>query len=262
MLIKIPLIGQIVARGQGVPYPPFDPSRDEKNWVDPNPPAADANGNVTYQVVNNAGTGFEDLVMTRAHAESPNLFGHDDYPAAPPQLVATFNNGNSSVPVCDLATAQALAKEMGVDPSSIVDAMASILPSLQLKYPDADPSARPWQFSVAGVPVQVCFLLSLKNANGVGAPGHWNGAVWVSDLPAPDVTSPAMPQPVDMSKVPAGAQVQESIMDGGIPELFVPDAPVSTSTGGSFDPSTDPTIQHLMRKIDALLTADRVTIPA
>jgi len=61
-------------------------------------------------------------------------------------------------------------------------------PVFPVIYPANEPR-RVWDVVFKGEALNVGMLLSMKYANGVGAPGHWDTSgsdpVWVSDPPAP-----------------------------------------------------------------------------
>lgn len=251
--INIPYLFTATSRAQTPSAPVFDPSKREKYWADPNP-TADANGNATYSIVDDAGTGFSPLVLSKAEAEALNIPGHPDFSPAPPQLTATLN-GSTIIPVVSRAAAEAFAISVGVQPSTLVDTLASIQ-SFQIAYPTSDPTARAWELTMNGVQVQVAYMLSQQNANGVGAPGHWNGVVWVSDLPSPDASSPVMGLPVDMSKVPAGSTVLPANIETGVPEIEIPDAPAAAATGGN---GADPNTPAILVGINKLLAFFRIS---
>ena len=75
-------------------------------------------------------------------------------------------------------------------------------PVFPVIYPANEPR-RVWDVVFKGEALNVGMLLSMKYANGVGAPGHWDTSgsdpVWVSDPPAPTGTGdtrPPRPMPV------------------------------------------------------------------
>lgn len=250
MLKDITYLFPVTTRTQTPSAPVFDPTKNEKTWTDPNP-IVGTDGLVTYTVLNSAGSDFTSLKLSKADAMALNLPGHPDYPAySPAPSKATFDSNIFDVSSKDDAIE--LAKEFGVDPSLIVDGMANLAGTFPLVYPADDPR-RAWILPVGGQLIRVSYLLQLKNANGVGAPGHWNGIVWISDLPSPTASSPLTPLPIDMSKVPANATVQPASITTGLPMLFIPDPPVaSVPASGMFDPASDPTIQEILAGIRAL----------
>ena len=255
MLAKIPFLFTETTRALTPSAPAFDPSKKEKYWSDQSLVAEPDGTLVSYAVINDAGDGFTTIKMSVTDAIALNIEGHPDYPPAPPQLFATYNNGADKVAVCDRSVAEELAKEIpGADPASIADLYAGVLGvELAFVYPAADPGARAWVLTINGVPYTVTYLLGLKNAAGVGAPGKWDSATWVSTLPSPDASSPRMKVPIDMSKVPAGSTIGLSGGLAGIPELIVPDAPAPVATtGGNFNAATDPTILDIQAGVKAI----------
>lgn len=234
---------------------PFDPTRDEKYWADPSP-TVDANGNVTYQMIADDWSGFTSVTMPKNIAMTPNYPGHDDYPAAPPQLNAVLN-GSTIIPVVSLAAAQAFAKQFGADPSTITDTLASIQ-SFSIVYPNngVDPTIRAWEITFGGVQVQVAFLIQQMNANGVGSPGKWNGTTWVSTLASPDASSPVMGVPVDMSKVPAGSTLIAPNLENGAGTIELPGQPVVVGAAGG---GTDPNTPAILVGVNKLLAFFRIS---
>jgi len=125
------------------------------------------------------------IVMPAQEAASVNLPGAIQYP---PYIVTPTRatRGGSSLNAIYLSLesdAQALMKELGGDKLQVEE-----LPSFPVVYPNEEPR-RQWYFLVRGQPVNVGSLLLARNAQGVGAPGHWDVSTpepaWVPDPPAP-----------------------------------------------------------------------------
>ena len=139
------------------------------------------------------------IVMPAQEAATVNLPGAIQYP---PYVVApTFaTRGGSSLNAIYLSLesdARALMQELGGDNLQQED-----LPSFPASYPN-DELRRPWYFLLQGQPVNVGALLLSRNAQGVGAPGHWDVSspqpVWVPDPAGPtgaDDTRPLREMPV------------------------------------------------------------------
>ncbi len=186
----------------GVEAPAYDPSRRRKSWFDSTADISDPNNVAVYHVVaqDQNGNGIlRQVVMPAQEAAAVNLPGAVQYP---PYIVAPTlaTRGGSSMNAIYLSLesdAEALMQELGGD-----HLQQEELPSFPATYP-AEESRRPWYFLLRSQPVNVGALLLARNAQGVGAPGHWDVSspqpVWVPDPPAPtgaDDTRPPREMPV------------------------------------------------------------------
>jgi len=193
---------------------------------------------VTFNIVKDDYSGFATMTLTWAIASALNL---PDYFPPYKQLFGTF--GQVSFPVVSKAEAEEVCKEVGGDPATLQDSMASLV---AVVYPSAD--ARLWTFNLSGGPIQAAGLVAQKNANGVGAPGHWNGLTWVPENKVE--TSPNMPVPI--GPVAPGSTL---VMINTVYMLQEPDAPAPVVTGGG---GTDPNSAAILAGVNKLLAFFRL----
>ena len=178
--------------------PAYDPARLRKSWFDSTVDVSDPDNVAVYRIVaqDQNGNGIlRQIVMPAQEAATVNLPGAIQYP---PYVVAPTlaTRGGSSLNAIYLSLesdAQALMKELGGD-----NLQQEELPSFPATYPGDEPR-RPWYFLVRGQPVNVGALLLSRNAQGVGAPGHWDVSspqpVWVPDPPGSDRSGRHAPSP-------------------------------------------------------------------
>ena len=93
-------------------------------------------------------------------------------------------------------------------------------PVFPVIYPANEPR-RVWDVVFKGEALNVGVLLSMKYANGVGAPGHWDTSgsdpVWVSDPPAPTGTGDTRPpRPMPVRNLLPNEKFQTGLMGVGI----------------------------------------------
>lgn len=208
--------------------PPFDPTKNVKSWVDPNPTTG------SYFVLDPNGKVIS-LTLPIAEASTLNLPGHPDYAvyvAAPTRSVFAGSGNPLPFGVSNLADAENFAKIFGLGNDSIFDEMGSF-PGETVAYDPSDPR-RCYGIKLAnGSFADVATLLKQQNANGVGAPGEWKQDAsgnwsWTSEL-APDPVNPVVtPQPI----VPLTAGEQISMGPFG-PVLVVDDGASTAPAGGT-----------------------------
>jgi hypothetical protein len=186
----------------GVEAAPYDPSRVGKSWFDSTVDVADPSNVAVYRVVaqDQNGNGIlRQMVMPAQEAATVNLPGAIQYP---PYVVAPTlaTRGGSTLNAIYLSL-ESDAQELMTQLSG-TGLQQEQLPSYPASYPSDEPR-RQWYFLAQGQPVNVGALLFTRNAQGVGAPGHWDVSspqpVWVPDLPAPtgeDDTRPPRSMPV------------------------------------------------------------------
>jgi hypothetical protein len=186
----------------GMDAPAYDPARLRKSWFDSSVDLSDPGNVAVYHVVaqDQNGNGMLRQVVMPAHeAATVNLPGAIQY--APYVVAPTLaTRGGSSLNAMYLSLesdAQALMQELGGDNLQQED-----LPSFPASYPNNE-QRRPWYFLLQGQPVNVGALLLSRNAQGVGAPGHWDVSspqpVWVpdpADATGADDTRPMRDMPV------------------------------------------------------------------
>jgi hypothetical protein len=172
----------------GVEAAPYDPSRVGKSWFDSTVDVADPSNVAVYRVVaqDQNGNGIlRQMVMPAQEAATVNLPGAIQYP---PYVVAPTlaTRGGSTLNAIYLSL-ESDAQELMTQLSG-TGLQQEQLPSYPASYPSDEPR-RQWYFLAQGQPVNVGALLFTRNAQGVGAPGHWDVSspqpVWVPNPPAP-----------------------------------------------------------------------------
>jgi len=186
----------------GVDAPAYDPARLRKNWFDSSVDISGPQNVAVYRILaqDDNGNGIlRQTVMPALEAATVNLPGTIQYP---PYIVAPTlaTRGGSSLNAIYFSLeseAQALMRELGGDQLRQED-----LPSFPASYPSGE-LRRPWYFLFQGQPVNVGALLLSRNAQGVGAPGHWDVStpqpVWIPGPAGPtgaDDTRPLREMPV------------------------------------------------------------------
>jgi hypothetical protein len=186
----------------GVEPAAYDPARVLKSWFDSTVDVSDPGNVAVYHVVaqDQSGNGiFRQMVMPAQEAAMVNLPGTIQYlPYVVPPTLATRGGSTLNAIYLSLESdAQALMTQLGG-----TGLQQEELPSYPASYPSNEPR-RQWYFVIQGQPVNVGALLLIRNAQGVGAPGHWDVSspqpVWVPDPPAPtgeDDTRPPRAMPV------------------------------------------------------------------
>ncbi|MCU1336221.1 MAG: hypothetical protein JWO19_1802 [Bryobacterales bacterium] len=186
----------------GVEAAAYDPARRRKSWFDSTVDVSGSDNVAVYRIAaqDQSGNGIlRQIVMPAQEAAAVNLPGAIQYP---PYIVTPTRatRGGSSLNAIYLSLegdARALMKELGGD-----NLQQEELASFPASYPSEEPR-RSWYFLVQGRPVNVGSLLLGRNAQGVGAPGHWDVSAaepaWVPDPPGPtgaDDTRPPREMPV------------------------------------------------------------------
>jgi len=180
----------------GLEAPAYDPARRGKNWFDSTVDISDPDNVAVYRIVGQDKSGhglLRQIVMPAHEAAAVNLSGAIQYP---PYIVTPTRatRGGSSLNAIYFSLesdARALMKELGGDTLQQED-----LASFPTAYPSEE-LRRSWVFQVRGTPVNAGALLLGRNAQGVGAPGHWDVSaaepVWVPDRPGPTGTDDMRP---------------------------------------------------------------------
>jgi hypothetical protein len=186
----------------GVEPAAYDPARVLKSWFDSTVDVSDPGNVAIYHVVaqDQSGKGIlRQMVMPAQEAAMVNLPGAIQYPryVVPPTLATRGGSILNAIYLSLESDAQALMTQLGG-----TGLQQEELPSYPASYPGDEPR-RQWYFLIKGQPVNVGALLLIRNAQGVGAPGHWDLSspqpVWVPDPPAPtgeDDTRPPRAMPV------------------------------------------------------------------
>jgi hypothetical protein len=186
----------------GVEAAAYDPTRVRKSWFDSTVDVSDPSNVAVYRVVaqDQNGNGIlRQMVMPAQEAATINLPGAIRYPpyVVAPTLATRGGSTLNAIYLSLESDAQELMMQLGG-----TGLQQEELPSYPASYPSDEPR-RQWYFLAQGQPVNVGALLFTRNAQGVGAPGHWDVSspqpVWVPDLPAPtgeDDTRPPRSMPV------------------------------------------------------------------
>jgi hypothetical protein len=186
----------------GVEAAAYDPTRVRKSWFDSTVDVSDPSNVAVYRVVaqDQNGNGIlRQMVMPAQEAATINLPGAIRYPpyVVAPTLATRGGSTLNAIYLSLESDAQELMTQLGG-----TGLQQEELPSYPASYPSDEPR-RQWYFLAQGQPVNVGALLFTRNAQGVGAPGHWDVSspqpVWVPDLPAPtgeDDTRPPRSMPV------------------------------------------------------------------
>ena len=186
----------------GVEAPAYDPARVLKTWFDSTVDVSNPGDVAVYRIVAQTKDGngiLQQMVMPAQEAATVNLPGAVQY--APYMVTPTLATRGGSVmnPIyLSLESdARALMTELGG-----ANLQQEDLPSFPASYPSNEPR-RAWYFLMQGQSINVGALLLMRNAKGVGAPGHWDISspqpLWVPDPPAPtgeDDTRPPRAMPV------------------------------------------------------------------
>ncbi len=172
----------------GVEAAAYDPTRVRKSWFDSTVDVSDPSNVAVYRVVaqDQNGNGIlRQMVMPAQEAATINLPGAIRYPpyVVTPTLATRGGSTLNAIYLSLESDAQELMTQLGG-----TGLQQEELPSYPASYPSDEPR-RQWYFLAQGQPVNVGALLFTRNAQGVGAPGHWDVSspqpVWVPDLPAP-----------------------------------------------------------------------------
>ena len=186
----------------GIEAPAYDPARQRKSWFDSTVDISGPDNVAVYRIVvqDQNGHGLvRQIVMPAQEAAALNLPGAVQYPPYIVTPTRATRGGSSLNPIYFSleSDARALMKELGGDNLQQED-----LASFPTVYPSEE-LRRSWIFQVRGTPVNAGALLLGRNAQGVGAPGHWDVSapepVWGPDPPAPtgaDDTRPPREMPV------------------------------------------------------------------
>lgn len=264
----------------GSDAPTGDPSKRGKAWKDDslaNRPSTDM---VTYNYLGTDATGKPAVLsfsVTVAEAMAVNIAGVHSYPAyiIDPTNAYTAGPDNSGNVVrlsglnpgylSTMAQAQDLAKQWGIDPSSISD--TNFAGPIAIVYP-SDELRRNYSIMYKGVPCNVGQSVEEMNHNGVGTPGKWDltgpEPNWISNMPTTAAfVLPAWPDPV-RALLPNEALASTGIFGGGNVMVYRTDmdSPYKTvnavavaSTGGGMTDSQAAEIHHIRLVVDQINNA-------
>lgn len=185
----------------GIQAPAWNPAWPAKSWFDSTVDTSNPANVALYKVISRDGSGdwgYQQMVLPAQQAAAVNLPGAITYP---PYAVAPTQATRGGAPVNPQylslqSDAEALMAALG-GTALMDEGVSTVFP---IVYPPNEPR-RVWDFTVNGQSCNAGSLLFLQNANGVGAPGHWNlsetSPVWVPDPPAPTGVGDTRP-PVNM----------------------------------------------------------------
>lgn len=181
----------------GVQAPAWDPARLRKTWFDTTVDTSDPANVAVYRILapdQSGNWGPRQMVIPASEAATVNLPGTLTYPAytvAPTQATSGGSAINPNYLSLE-ADARALMETLGG--SGLVAEMGNAM--FPIVYPASEPR-RVWDFLVNGILVNAGALLLAQNANGAGAPGHWDASrgepAWVADTVAPTGTGDTRP---------------------------------------------------------------------
>lgn len=237
----------------GVEAPPWDPGRRTKTWFDSTVDDSSSGVSVRYNVVSRDSAGrwsLSPLTLPADEAVTVNLPGTVAYP---PYVIRPTNATRGGAPVnpMDLSlesVARALMQELGA--KALVDegvnAFAPVL------YPPDEPR-RMWALvGNGGQQNNAGGLLRMKNAAGVGAPGHWRNTrgevAWMSDPPATsglDDSRPEVEMPV-RGLLP-NEELRPGVMGFGVLVYRTDREREQMLQSGVFTPEDRKTIEEILR---------------
>ena len=205
----------------GVEPPLYDPARVIKAWFDSTVDTSNPGNVVVYKIVaqdQSGNWGLRQMVMPALEAATVNLTGAPSYPpyVVAPTKATRGGSGINALYLSLSSEADEIKNEIGAL-SLLDEGNTAVFPVV---YPSDEPR-RAWDAVFKGQPLNVGLLLAAKNANGVGAPGHWDtsgsDAVWVPDPPPPtglDDTRP--PRPIPVRDLLPNEQLQSGLMGVGV----------------------------------------------
>lgn len=238
----------------GVQAPPYDPSRLIKMWFDSTADTSNSHNVSVYKIPgqdSNGNWSLQQMVIPASEAATVNLPGSVTYPVysvGPTQATrggATINPNYLSME----SEAQALMAELGG--SHLVD--EGTLPVFPVIYPANEPR-RVWDFTVGGMLYNAGTLLLARNANGAGAPGHWDlsGVVnWVPDPPAPEgLDDSRPPRAMPLRDLLANEKFNAGLMGVGIVRTDLQNT--QNQASGEFTADDRATLQRIYQIVSQL----------
>ncbi|MEO5924840.1 MAG: hypothetical protein ABIR70_13555 [Bryobacteraceae bacterium] len=173
----------------GVEIPAFDPTRVIKTWFDSTVDTSDPANIVIYKVIAQDAKGqwsVRQMVMPAREAATLNLPGVILYPSyviAPTKAARGVNSGIWPETLSLRSEGLALLGELGLSNLQLFDeGEGSVFPVV---YGDDEPR-RQWFFVYKGEVHGVGGLLGIKNAKGIGYPGHWAVGETIDWVPDPE----------------------------------------------------------------------------
>jgi len=181
----------------GVEAPAYDPARVIKTWFDSTVDVSNPGNVAVYRIVAQSKDGsgiLQQMVMPAQEAATVNLPGAVQY--APYVVTPTLATRGGSVMNPIYLSLESAARALMIDLGG-ANLQQEDLPSFPASYPSDEPR-RAWCFLMQGQSINAGALLLMRNAKGVGAPGHWDTSslqpLWVPDAPAPTGEGDTRPQ--------------------------------------------------------------------
>jgi hypothetical protein len=210
--------------------PAYEPTKPSKSWFDTSAGA----GSYQYYGSDLLSHSF---TLSPADAAAVNLWGPLVYPVYTPAPTEATRSGVPMPPTTlstkDQADALAAAWKMPTIDETTVNFSNDTYP--------ADETRRPWALVIGISDFYVGEQLAIQNADGIGAPGHWDLSgtfpQWVSDIPVLPAT-PNPEGPIPMRLLKADEQFTTGgMMDPGPYIELIPAAPATpaASVGGLTD---------------------------
>lgn len=181
--------GRAQAFADGLQQTDYDPSQPSKTWADLSVSADDPEP-IEYWDYDGAGN-KQFLSMSAATARRLNIWGPtgpEVFPAYVPQPTGAMRSGKPMdvTILSNMVQAQWLATAWHIAFSKIttVDFDNDTYPATETR--------RPYALYVGGAPFYVGQKIAEAKAAGVGAPGHFDGTGWISDVKQPPVNANAL----------------------------------------------------------------------
>jgi hypothetical protein len=248
----------------GTDPPTYDPSKPTKSWFDSSAAASTVPVKYQYWGWNTNGQMVQNtFTLSPADAASVNVWGYHPYPPYVPMPTQATRGGTGPgsfpMPPTVLSTqdqANALATAWKLPTSVVVNG------TMAGPFPDIFPASelrRPWAILRGGLVFYAGEQIAIQNADGVGAPGHWdlsgNVPQWVSDIPPqPANLNPEGPIPMRALKANEGF-VTGGMMDPGPyvgrTDLGAP-AAASAPSGGGLTDAQDQRLQRVEDRVNAI----------
>jgi hypothetical protein len=225
----------------GVDAPAWDATRLGKSWFDSTVDTSNLANVANYLTIGQDPTGAWAVLpytMPVSEAATVNIAGAIVYP---PYVVAPTGATRGGSPLNPNylsleATAQALMTSLS-GTGLFDDGATVVYPNV---YPPDEPR-RSWSFLLNGLALNAGLLLLAQNANGVGAPGHWNvtsaGPTWVADpLPPSGLDDTRIPRPVPVRPLLPNEQLEPGPTGFGVQVLRTDLQLAAAQESGAFMP--------------------------
>lgn len=238
----------------GIQAPPWDPSRLTKTWFDTTVDVSNPANVALYKVIglNPGGKwGPVQLVIPVGEAATVNLTGSVSYP--PYSIDPTqISSGGAFINAMYLSLeSDARALMQTLDGSDLMFETGN--PVFPIVYPAGEPR-RIWDLTVNGAVCNAGTLLAARNANGIGAPGHWQpsagGPVWVPDPAPTGANDMRQARPIPVRDLLPNEELQMGLM--GVSVVRTDLVAQQGITAGQFTPDDRATLQQIYQMIGKL----------